>query len=73
MANGILGVMRTSTAEIVKERKYLARAFLALPLVFNLGRVAALVIGDYPLSLDLLHTRLRNPSCAECKRSPFFF
>lgn len=45
MANGILGVMRTMTAEIVKERRYQARAFLALPLVFNSGRVAALVIG----------------------------
>jgi MFS family permease len=45
MANGILGVMRTMTAEIVKERRYQARAFLALPLIFNSGRVAALVIG----------------------------
>jgi hypothetical protein len=45
MANGILGVMRTMTAEIVKERRYQARAFLALPLVFNSGRVAALVVG----------------------------
>lgn len=45
MANGILGVMRTMTAEIVKERRYQARAFLALPLIFNSGRVAALAIG----------------------------
>lgn len=45
MANGILGVMRTMTAEIVKERRYQARAFLALPLIFNSGRVAALLIG----------------------------
>jgi hypothetical protein len=45
MANGILGVMRTMTAEIVKDRKYQTRAFLAPPLIFNSGRVAALVIG----------------------------
>ncbi|KAF9728736.1 MFS multidrug transporter [Paraphaeosphaeria minitans] len=45
MANGMLGVMRTMTAEIVKDRKYHTRAFLALPVVFNSGRVAALVIG----------------------------
>ncbi|KAF2682892.1 MFS general substrate transporter [Lentithecium fluviatile CBS 122367] len=45
MANGILGVMRTMTAEIVKERRYQTRAFLALPLIFNSGRVAALAIG----------------------------
>lgn len=45
MANGILGVMRTMTAEIVKDRKYLTRAFLAPPLIFNSGRVIALAIG----------------------------
>ncbi|OAG11773.1 MFS general substrate transporter [Paraphaeosphaeria sporulosa] len=45
MANGMLGVMRTMTAEIVKDRKYHTRAFLALPVVFNSGRVAALAIG----------------------------
>lgn len=45
MANGILGVMRTMTAEIVKDRTYQTRAFLALPLIFNSGRVAALAIG----------------------------
>jgi MFS family permease len=45
MANGNLGVMRTMTAEIAKEQRYQTRAFLALPLVFNSGRVAALVIG----------------------------
>jgi MFS family permease len=45
MANGILGVMRTMTAEIVKERRYQTRAFLALPLIFNAGRVVALAIG----------------------------
>ncbi|KAF2643702.1 MFS general substrate transporter [Massarina eburnea CBS 473.64] len=45
MGNGILGVMRTMTAEIVKEKRYQARAFLALPLIFNSGRVAALAIG----------------------------
>ena len=45
MANGILGVMRTMTAEIVKEKKYRSRAFLAPPVIFNSGRVAALAIG----------------------------
>ncbi|KAF2021614.1 MFS general substrate transporter [Aaosphaeria arxii CBS 175.79] len=45
MANGILGVMRTMTAEIVKHRKYQPRAFLAPPVVFNSGRVVALAIG----------------------------
>ncbi|KAF2743806.1 MFS general substrate transporter, partial [Sporormia fimetaria CBS 119925] len=45
MANGIVGVMRTMTAETVKDRKHQTRAFLAPPLVFNSGRVAALAVG----------------------------
>jgi hypothetical protein len=45
MANGIVGVMRTMTAEIVKERKHRPRAFLAPPVVFNTGRVVALAVG----------------------------
>ncbi|KAF1981531.1 MFS general substrate transporter [Aulographum hederae CBS 113979] len=45
LANGNVGVMRTMTAEIVKERKYQTRAFLLLPLVFNSGMVAGLALG----------------------------
>ncbi|CAI6244452.1 unnamed protein product [Periconia digitata] len=45
MANGILGVMRTMTTEIVREKRWNARAFLAMPVVFNMGRVVALVVG----------------------------
>jgi MFS family permease len=45
MANGIVGVMRTMTAEIVKERRHRPRAFLAPPVIFNSGRVIALAIG----------------------------
>ncbi|KAH8712068.1 major facilitator superfamily domain-containing protein [Phaeosphaeriaceae sp. PMI808] len=45
MANGIVGVMRTMTAEIVKKRKHQPRAFLAPPLIFNSGRVIALAVG----------------------------
>ncbi|KAF3903750.1 hypothetical protein ABW21_db0209722 [Orbilia brochopaga] len=45
IANGNIGVMRTMTAEIVKERKYQSRAFLLLPLVFNSGNIAGLALG----------------------------
>jgi MFS family permease len=45
LGNGNVGVMRTMTAEIVKERKYQSRAFLILPLVFNSGMVAGLALG----------------------------
>ena len=45
VANGNIGVMRTMTAEIVKEKKFQSRAFLLLPLVFNLGTVIGLALG----------------------------
>jgi MFS family permease len=45
IANGNVGVMRTMTAEIVKERKYQTKAFLLLPLVFNSGMVFGLAVG----------------------------
>jgi MFS family permease len=45
LGNGNVGVMRTMTAEIVKERKYQTRAFLLLPLIFNAGMVAGLALG----------------------------
>ncbi|QDS70379.1 hypothetical protein FKW77_009157 [Venturia effusa] len=45
VANGNVGVVRTMTAEIVKERKYQTRAFLLLPLIFNAGMVAGLALG----------------------------
>ncbi|KAI1497934.1 major facilitator superfamily domain-containing protein [Biscogniauxia marginata] len=45
LANGNIGIMRTVTAEIVRERKYQTKAFLMLPLVFNSGMVASLALG----------------------------
>ncbi|MCJ1405599.1 hypothetical protein MMC11_008827 [Xylographa trunciseda] len=44
-ANGNIGVMRTMTAEIVNEKKYQSRAFLLLPLIFNLGNTIGLALG----------------------------
>lgn len=45
LANGNVGIMRTMTAEIVKERKFQTKAFLLLPLVFNSGMVFSLALG----------------------------
>jgi len=45
MANGTEGVLRTMTAEVVKEQRHQPRAFLAPPVVFNSGRVIALAVG----------------------------
>ncbi|KAI2607776.1 MFS general substrate transporter [Hypoxylon fragiforme] len=45
LANGNVGIMRTVTAEVVRERKFQTKAFLLLPLVFNAGMVASLALG----------------------------
>ncbi|KAI9683925.1 MAG: hypothetical protein M1829_004260 [Trizodia sp. TS-e1964] len=45
IGNGNVGVMRTMTAEIVREKKYQSRAFLLLPLVFNTGVIIGLALG----------------------------
>src|SRR5579862_474675 len=47
VGNGNIGVMRTMTAEIVREKKYQSRAFLLLPLVFNSGVIAGLALGGW--------------------------
>lgn len=44
-ANANVGIMRGTTAEIVREKKYQTKAFLLLPLVFNSGMVASLALG----------------------------
>jgi MFS family permease len=56
MLNGNVGVMRTMISEIVKEKKFQSRAFLLLPMTFNigviigplLGGVLADPVGSYP-------------------------
>ncbi|KAL7622672.1 hypothetical protein AAE478_008186 [Parahypoxylon ruwenzoriense] len=45
LANGNVGIMRTVTAEIVRERRHQTKAFLLLPLVFNAGMVVSLALG----------------------------
>ncbi|KAK3381985.1 major facilitator superfamily domain-containing protein [Podospora didyma] len=45
LANGNVGIMRTMTAEIVQEPRFLTKAFLLLPLVFNTGMVVSLAFG----------------------------
>ena len=43
--NGNVGVMRTMISEIVKEKKFQARAFLLLPMCFNIGVIIGPVLG----------------------------
>lgn len=56
MLNGNIGVLRTMISEIVKEKKYQSRAFVILPMTFNmgvllgplLGGILADPVGSYP-------------------------
>jgi MFS family permease len=43
--NGNIGVMRTMISEIIKEKKYQSRAFLILPITFNIGVIIGPVLG----------------------------
>ncbi|KZF26176.1 MFS general substrate transporter [Xylona heveae TC161] len=43
--NGNVGVLRTMISEIIKEKKYQSRAFLLLPMCFNIGVIIGPIIG----------------------------
>lgn len=43
--NGNVGVMRTMISEIVREKKFQSRAFLLLPMCFNVGTIVGPVLG----------------------------
>jgi len=45
IGNGTVGVLRTMVAETVREKRYLSRAFLILPMCFNIGIVVGPTLG----------------------------
>lgn len=45
--NGNIGVMRTMISEIIKEKKYQSKAFLILPMTFNIGVMIGPILGMY--------------------------
>ncbi|POR31846.1 Major facilitator superfamily transporter [Tolypocladium paradoxum] len=45
MTNGNIGVMRTMISEIIREKKYQPRAFLLLPMTFNVGVILGPILG----------------------------
>ncbi|KAF4546749.1 MFS multidrug transporter [Lasiodiplodia theobromae] len=47
MLNGNIGVMRTMVSEIVKEKRYQSRAFLLLPMTFNIGIIIGPILGGF--------------------------
>jgi len=42
--------MRTMISEIIKEKKYQSRAFLVLPMTFNIGVIVGPILGNVLLS-----------------------
>ena len=45
MLNGNIGVMRTMISEIIREKKYQSRAFLLMPMTFNIGVIIGPLLG----------------------------
>ncbi|KAK0707600.1 major facilitator superfamily domain-containing protein [Lasiosphaeris hirsuta] len=45
ITNGNVGVLRTMISEIVREKKYQSRAFLLLPMTFNIGVIIGPILG----------------------------
>ncbi|THX18759.1 MFS general substrate transporter [Aureobasidium pullulans] len=43
--NGNIGVMRTMISEIIRDKKYQSRAFLLLPMTFNVGVIVGPILG----------------------------
>lgn len=43
--NGNIGVMRTMISEIVREKKFQSRAFLLMPMTFNIGVIIGPILG----------------------------
>ncbi|OAQ62066.1 MFS transporter [Pochonia chlamydosporia 170] len=43
--NGNIGVMRTMISEIIREKKFQARAFLLMPMTFNIGVIIGPILG----------------------------
>jgi hypothetical protein len=61
--NGNIGVMRTMISEIIKEKKYQSRAFLILPMTFNIGVIVGPILGTSRSCLEVgfrAHCRRRH-------------
>ncbi|GME27581.1 putative mfs multidrug transporter protein [Neofusicoccum parvum] len=59
--NGNVGVMRTMIAEIIKEKKYQSRAFLLLPMTFNVGVIIGPILGGLLADPVASYPRLFGP------------
>lgn len=70
--NGNIGVMRTMISEIIKEKKFQSRAFLLLPMTFNIGVIVGPILGI--VARDILFPQPtdvnRRPACRPCEKLP---
>lgn len=65
--NGNIGVMRTMISEIIKEKKYQSRAFLILPMTFNIGVIIGPILGNTPSQrFNTTLTTRRRPFSGPC-------
>jgi len=62
--NGNVGVMRTMISEIIKEKKYQSRAFLILPMIFNVGVLVGPIMGEYHWAVYIEERTDNNRWCA---------
>ena len=61
LVNGNIPVMRTMVSEIVKERKHQARAFLLMPMCFNVGVIVGPVLGGFLADPAVTYPRVFGP------------
>ena len=62
LMNGNIAVMRTMISEIVEEKKYQARAFLLMPMCFNIGVIIGPVLGGVLADPAGTYPRLFGPN-----------
>ncbi|ROW10043.1 hypothetical protein VPNG_06516 [Cytospora leucostoma] len=80
VTNGNVGVLRTMISEIVREKKYQSRAFLLLPMTFNIGVIIGPILGglladpaaSYPNIYGKIDFFQRYPYAAPNLLSAFF-
>ncbi|KAK3682165.1 major facilitator superfamily domain-containing protein [Podospora appendiculata] len=80
ITNGNVGVLRTMISEIIREKKYQSRAFLLMPMTFNVGVIIGPILGGtlsdlagtYPNRFGHIEFFKRYPYAAPNLLSAFF-
>lgn len=64
LVNGNIPIMRTMVSEIVKEKKHQARAFLLMPMCFNIGVIIGPILGGLLADPVATYPSLFGPNTA---------